>query len=227
MDGHEPMSAQWPHVDLVIPTIGRISLIQTLMAARFQTYGGTRIIVIGDGPQPRARAIFERYAGDSPRAQYHELPTHTGHGNNVKRWWLNHPDCAEAVQFFDDDDWMPPYAIQHKVYPLRRADLTASMCRVIQVWALFTRKQWRMSPLNLEPNVPLTGMMMARTEALRKLGDKNPLCGAPALEAVAEMKKQGWRFAHIDRPLYWQTVLCKENIIESSKGLQGEFSISG
>lgn len=90
-----------------------------MLAGLSQTYANCRVVVVGDGPQPEAKAVFERVmAVTRPRpAVYLETPALSGHGECAKQWWFDRmgagvePSPAEWTKTLDDDDWMPPAAV--------------------------------------------------------------------------------------------------------------------
>jgi glycosyltransferase involved in cell wall biosynthesis len=101
-----------PPVDIVIPTIGRGTLEQAVLAALAQTYAESRVVVIADGPRPEARAMFERQTSGRPGAAiYRETPARFGFGDAVTQWWVDGDECGEWVKVLDDDDWMPQCAV--------------------------------------------------------------------------------------------------------------------
>lgn len=101
-----------PMVDVAIPTIGRPTLAQAILAGAMQTYRPTRVVVIGDGPVPEALEICARARALAGEVKYVETPKMFGHGNPVKAWWIAHAEAAPFVRFLDDDDWIPPESVE-------------------------------------------------------------------------------------------------------------------
>lgn len=101
-------------ISLIIPTIGRPSLLRTLDSVIPQLAHGDEIIVIGDGPQPGARVIIEqahlRYdlnncpmcGGDVVLHYLETAPSRTwGH---AQRQFGMSVATGDYIAFLDDDD---------------------------------------------------------------------------------------------------------------------------
>jgi hypothetical protein len=61
-------------LSLICPTIGRSTLDRLVQSVLPQMQDGDELIVVGDGPQPRAKAIVDQY----PQVIYDELPVRVG-----------------------------------------------------------------------------------------------------------------------------------------------------
>jgi GalNAc5-diNAcBac-PP-undecaprenol beta-1,3-glucosyltransferase len=58
-----------PKVSVIIPTIGRESLIRTLESVLNQTYHNLEVIITNDTEEGKAKPLIERYLTD-PRIKY-------------------------------------------------------------------------------------------------------------------------------------------------------------
>ncbi len=114
------LPAEQPRVDVVIPTIGEPIAEQAVLAALHQTYPNTRVVLIGDGPQPEAQKLYDLVGAGRKNLIYQETPTHYGYGDGVKKFWINYPNASEFIHFLDSDDWMPPTSIADKMAYLKK-----------------------------------------------------------------------------------------------------------
>lgn len=106
-------------VDVLIATTGRRSLEQAILAAMHQTYPHTRCVVVGDGPNPKARQIWGHMTNAVGMTLYLETPERMGNGNDVKEWYINSEWAAPYIKVLDDDDWMPPCAVSEMMGVMR------------------------------------------------------------------------------------------------------------
>lgn len=89
-------------LSIVIPTIGRPSLVETLASIEVPC----DVVVVGDGSQPLAAAISQ------PVARYVEAPKGGIVGNRQRNWVLdNVPLLGDFVAWIDDDDVYVPGAV--------------------------------------------------------------------------------------------------------------------
>ena len=192
-------------VDVVIATIGRRSLEQALLAALHQTYPRVRVVVIGDGPCPEARAVYDQIAGQNARAIYRETPERLHrYGNAVKEWWLNGDEVGPWVRFLDDDDWIPPTAVADMVRVVGE-ETTLVMCAMIlllppEFKASTEDGYWQIRHPRPGVNHGCSGMTMLKSEHCKgvafsadKRGD-HYLSGHVARKGDTQI---------VDKPLYW------------------------
>lgn len=94
---------------VIVPTISRPTLARTLMSLRSQEWWpGDRVIVLGDGVQPGARALTKQFPGsfryvECPGGPYNDW-------SHTPRNWLLHKIGLSTSHFcvLDDDDvWFP------------------------------------------------------------------------------------------------------------------------
>jgi len=99
-----------PKVSVIIPTIGRESLIEALESVLNQTYKNLEIIITDDTEEGKVRAKIEKYLSD-PRIKYviNKKYKHgpTGNKNNGLD-----QITGEYFTFLDDDDVLFPNAIE-------------------------------------------------------------------------------------------------------------------
>ena len=103
-------------LSIIIPTIGRLTLDRTLESVLAAGAGPQdEVIVVGDGPQPTARAIAARFAGRL-KIIYFETPVfhHVGHPQRNAGMAVA---SGSHVMSIDDDDAYRPGALQlvHRV----------------------------------------------------------------------------------------------------------------
>jgi glycosyltransferase involved in cell wall biosynthesis len=94
---------------IITPTIGRESLNVSLDSALPQLQEGDEILVIGDGPQPRAKEICE--SKKSPFITYWEVPFTRNYGNPGRNDAIAKAKGSHLF-FVDDDDAVLPDAIK-------------------------------------------------------------------------------------------------------------------
>jgi GalNAc5-diNAcBac-PP-undecaprenol beta-1,3-glucosyltransferase len=99
-----------PKVSVIIPTIGRESLIEALESVLNQTYKNLEIIITDDTEEGKARVKIEKYVSD-PRIKY-TINTKYKHGPaGNKNNGLDHI-TGEYFVILDDDDTLFPNAIE-------------------------------------------------------------------------------------------------------------------
>lgn len=164
-------------VDVVITTIGRRSLLQAIHAAISQTYTYARTVVVGDGPTPEARAMFQSILPltpkDRPTPIYVETPSRLGgYGDYAKRWWIDRQDASEFIRFLDDDDWIPAYAISEM---MREVDdtVTLSLCGLVMVLGsahdtATPHGRYTVTMPELAPHKCCSGQTLFRTQTARE-----------------------------------------------------------
>jgi len=92
---------------IIIPTIGRPTLKRVALEAMPQLGECDRVIVVGDGPQPEARAMIE---GLDRRIVYYEYGPTKDWGHSQRNWAMR---LIKSTHFMtcDDDDRMAPNAL--------------------------------------------------------------------------------------------------------------------
>lgn len=98
-----------PSIAIITPTLGRTTLPRTLESCWWQLGPDDEWLVVGDGPQPAARALVERL-GDS-RARYLEVRQPRSAYGNAQRNLAMHAARAGWFLFLDDDDELLPGAL--------------------------------------------------------------------------------------------------------------------
>ena len=193
-------------IDIIITTIGRRTLAQALLAAVQQTHPDVRVVVIKDGPQDGAQRIVDALAASGLLVGANVLtvqtPEHYGFGNNVKQWWIDDPRCSEWVRFLDDDDWMPPCAIEEMVNGIDGDDVTlvtCLMCTLIRFKGKPMR--WRMNPAQMQPDKIGGGSAMFKRDAAREAGGPLPV-PVGDYTFLKRIAAQGRR-VHVNAPLYF------------------------
>jgi len=99
-----------PKVSVIIPTIGRESLIRTLESVLNQTYQNLEIIITDDTEEGRAKPLIERYLTD-PRIKY-VINTKYKHGPGGNKNNGLDNITGEYFTIVDDDDIIMPNAIE-------------------------------------------------------------------------------------------------------------------
>jgi GalNAc5-diNAcBac-PP-undecaprenol beta-1,3-glucosyltransferase len=99
-----------PKVSVIIPTIGRKSLIRTLESVLNQTYQNLEIIITDDTEEGKAKPLIERYFTD-PRIKY-VINTKYKHGPSGNKNNGLDNITGEYFTFVDDDDIIMPNAIE-------------------------------------------------------------------------------------------------------------------
>ncbi len=191
-------------VDVLITTYGRPSLRQALLAALMQTHPHTRTVVIADGPDTGARAVFEEMVGDRQDAAYYEMPERQGHGDRLKEWWFAHADASPFIRSLDDDDWMPACAIAEMMVPMADPSVVMSVCVVPTIRLVDGRcVHSRLVPGNLKLAHIGFGSILMRTESIRKPSPialpRDQASDFAFIEALAERGV----VARIPQYLYW------------------------
>jgi GalNAc5-diNAcBac-PP-undecaprenol beta-1,3-glucosyltransferase len=99
-----------PKVSVIIPTIGRESLIRTLESVLNQTYQNLEIIITDDTEESKAKPLIERYLTD-PRIKY-VINTKYKHGPSGNKNNGLDNITGEYFTIVDDDDIIMPNAIE-------------------------------------------------------------------------------------------------------------------
>jgi GalNAc5-diNAcBac-PP-undecaprenol beta-1,3-glucosyltransferase len=99
-----------PKVSVIIPTIGRESLIRTLESVLNQTYQNLEIIITDDTEEGKAKPLIERYLTD-PRIKY-VINTKYKHGPGGNKNNGLDNITGEYFAIVDDDDIIMPTAIE-------------------------------------------------------------------------------------------------------------------
>jgi GalNAc5-diNAcBac-PP-undecaprenol beta-1,3-glucosyltransferase len=99
-----------PKVSVIIPTIGRESLIRTLESVLNQTYQNLEIIITDDTEGGKAKPLIERYLTD-PRIKY-VINTKYKHGPSGNKNNGLDNITGEYFAMVDDDDIIMPNAIE-------------------------------------------------------------------------------------------------------------------
>lgn len=194
-----------PKVDIVIATIGRKSLEQAILAACSQSYHKCRVVVIGDGPCPDAKAtvkwLKQRY---KKKLIYRETKTRLGgYGDYVKRWWIDNKEASEYIRFLDDDDWIPPNAIRGMM-ELWTPETTVILCAMLLVFSNSQHTDgkgyWQMRKPALQHRQACSGMALFKTEAARNTNFPDTKFADSSL--ALDCAKQG-EAQITDTPLYW------------------------
>lgn len=94
---------------VITPTIGRQSLRATLESAALSD--NDEWLVIGDGPQPEARAIVQELKEAHPYLHYFETDWASNNFGNTQRDIAMSVSDKEYFVFMDDDDIFAPEAI--------------------------------------------------------------------------------------------------------------------
>lgn len=98
-------------VSILIPTISRPTLARALASLRSQEWiPGDEVLVVGDGPQPIARELWERFGLPG---RYVETPRAGGVWGHAARNWVLDGRLARGAYLMclDDDDEYTPGAI--------------------------------------------------------------------------------------------------------------------
>lgn len=98
-----------PTLTVITPTIGRESLKAMLDSLLPQLTSDDEVLVIGDGPRPRAGEICASYG--NPVIKYWEIPLIMNFGNPQRNEALKIAKCSH-IHFLDDDDRSMPGAIE-------------------------------------------------------------------------------------------------------------------
>lgn len=98
---------KWPTISFIVPTIGRDSLLTLMQQILPQLWEGDEILVVGDGPQPLARAMVE---GLSPFITYLEHGPSRCFGH-AQRNFAMLVASGTHLMFLDDDDGLLPGAL--------------------------------------------------------------------------------------------------------------------
>lgn len=90
-----------PTLSIITPTLGRESLKAMLDSLLPQLTQGDEVLVIGDGPRPRAGEICASYG--NPIIKYWEIPLVMNFGNPQRNEAIKIAKCTH-IHFLDDDD---------------------------------------------------------------------------------------------------------------------------
>ena len=190
-------------VDIVIPTVGRATLEQSILAALAQTYPECRVVVVGDGPQFEAPQIFERATADRDRpCIYAETPQRIGFGDGVIQWWIESGRAGDCIRSLDDDDWMPPVAVDDMMAELEAdpANVMVACQMMITVARLGRVSRWRIQePVMVEGKIGNGSVLYRTGSASGAPAVFVPNCDFYRLKYIADKG----RLAIVDRPLYW------------------------
>lgn len=110
------MSDYQPTICVITPTISRDSLKATLESATLSPRDDW--VVIGDGPQPKARAIVESLGKNRTYLRYMETEVQRGNWGNIPRDVAMKESPKDYFIFLDDDDVFAPNAM-----PVLKAEL--------------------------------------------------------------------------------------------------------
>lgn len=95
------MSRAQPTLTVITPTLGRESLKAMLDSLLPQLTPDDEVLVIGDGPRPRAGEICASYG--NPVIKYWEIPLIMNFGNPQRNEAIRIAKCSH-IHFLDDDD---------------------------------------------------------------------------------------------------------------------------
>lgn len=98
-----------PSISVVVPTIGRPSLLPALRSIASQMGPDDEVLVSGDGPQPLAREMASSFG---PRFRYMESDTRAYDWGATPRNAALDVAAGDAVAFMDDDDVYLPGAFE-------------------------------------------------------------------------------------------------------------------
>jgi glycosyltransferase involved in cell wall biosynthesis len=94
-------------ISLLIPTISRPTLARSLMSCLRQTWNpGDEIILIGDGPNPQARELWDQFHGRGLPGRYIEVPRTPGSGDwghTPRNLVMGRAMCSYLMALDDDD----------------------------------------------------------------------------------------------------------------------------
>lgn len=90
---------------VITPTIGRRSLLDTLLSIYKQLASGDEHLVVGDGKQPEAAAMCASFG-----ATYHDGPVSHDYGNS-QRDYAATLATGDYLLYCDDDDTLTPDAL--------------------------------------------------------------------------------------------------------------------
>lgn len=113
-------------LSIIIPTIGRPTLITILQEIAPQLDDGDEVIVVGDGRQPDAERMS---GGFGSRVRYLEFESVHCWGHPQRNWAMERATGSHLV-FFDDDDAVKPNAldtIRHAVLQNPKSPLVFRM----------------------------------------------------------------------------------------------------
>jgi glycosyltransferase involved in cell wall biosynthesis len=95
-------------LSIVVPTCGRLTLRDLLDDLVEQMSVFDEVIVVGDGPQPFARATVHEFA---PYARYAEIGPTRMTGNAQREFAIANMVRGSHLAFYDDDDRLIPGAL--------------------------------------------------------------------------------------------------------------------
>lgn len=93
-----------PSVAVVIPTIGRLSLIEALESVLQQTWRPAEVVVVSSAPNPLDPSVLVAVEGISTATAMHVLRLPPGSGASIARNVGAWAATSEFVAFLDDDD---------------------------------------------------------------------------------------------------------------------------
>jgi glycosyltransferase involved in cell wall biosynthesis len=189
-------------VDILIPTIGRPSLPNAMMAAASQTWPDVRVVVLADGPGVKGLWAETARGAMFANTIYREMPDGpAGHGNALKSWWLHGDEAAPFVRVLDDDDWIPPRAVELMMAAMAE-DVSLVLCRMARWTPPTADRPGRLHICRpvMAAHHATTGTMLMRTTAVKAAEEYDPKrddwSRAQALARVG-------RVAIVDACLYW------------------------
>jgi glycosyltransferase involved in cell wall biosynthesis len=194
--------------DVLIPTIGRKSLVSAIASAAMQTYEETRIVVLSDGPVPEAHIMAHHVKlamtpgmEDMPRIIVRATPERYGHGDHVKNHWLQNDDAAQWIKVLDDDDWLAPPCVEEM---MRVADGDVAM--VTCSYVVVERIDGRVTLSDMKHSRMVRGQINWSGALVNR-----DYCDGLALDPskpgsdfafLSELARRG-RVVHVDTPLAW------------------------
>lgn len=91
-------------LSIIIPTCGRDTLARTLASIRVGGIEPTdEVLVVGDGPQPKAERICRDFHSEKMPVTYLEGPTHHCYGMAQRNYGID-AASKDTLLFMDDDD---------------------------------------------------------------------------------------------------------------------------
>jgi glycosyltransferase involved in cell wall biosynthesis len=130
-----------PVVTVIIPTAGRRTLRHTLDSVRAQQVGAPtlELLVVADGPQPAARAIFDECAPEAGWRYLEHGPTRAW-GHHQKMYGISQA-AGRYVTFLDDDDVYAPRALEHVLAGIADEPDRLLVFRLDRFGVLYPRRQ--------------------------------------------------------------------------------------
>jgi glycosyltransferase involved in cell wall biosynthesis len=123
-------------LSVIVPTVGRPSLSATLRSIAPQLAQGDEVLVVGDGPQPAARAV----AAGFPFVQYHEFGPTFAFGDAQRQFGMRQAHGTHLM-FMDDDDVYEPGAFAEVRRAVAREPICPVMFRMIYAESVMWREK--------------------------------------------------------------------------------------